>query len=405
MMFGAIAGVIFSQISSMRTTQENYNARLTELKEFASARGLTKPLRLRLLAFHRFLYEGGTVFDEKAILSELPLHMQRDVVCECDTTTVTVCVPATTAIAFHRSSHTGCCIMFDADGIYGDLIMKSYFFLGIQHNDSAVMRICMELHATAALPGDDIYREGDIGDHMFFLLEGEVQQTTQCLELENDGSDQSKEEQEDEAAQKAHAQLIIKWGYSNVEAGGTDEVVFRNAFLDKGEKSGKYNAFREELGTVSGKEAVFCTLLPAHQQFSFRKTRFQDRFGPTMPGLKERAPQASSFRPIGTTRGRITGRRDLRCRRSSSSRPARRRTFPRCTRSGLWSSARISLLGGFSRMRSYAALCGLTITRGSLRIARRSARRRCGSGEKTTIRRTLPDHFQRFPLSRYVPEN
>ena len=84
-MFGTIAGVIFSQISSMRITQETYNARITELKEFAAARGLSNPLRLRLLAFHRFLYEGGTVFDEKAILSELPLHMQRDVVCECDT--------------------------------------------------------------------------------------------------------------------------------------------------------------------------------------------------------------------------------------------------------------------------------------------------------------------------------
>ena len=101
MMFGAIAGVIFSQISSMRTTQESYNARLTELKEFASARELAKPLRLRLLAFHRFLYEGGTVFDEKAILSELPLHMQRDVVCECDT--VQECIIPANVIAFHHS--------------------------------------------------------------------------------------------------------------------------------------------------------------------------------------------------------------------------------------------------------------------------------------------------------------
>ena len=86
MMFGVIAGVIFSQISSMRIAQESYSKRHTELKKFASAHGLTKPLRLRLLAFHRFLYEGGTAFDEKAILSELPLHMQRDVVCECDRT-------------------------------------------------------------------------------------------------------------------------------------------------------------------------------------------------------------------------------------------------------------------------------------------------------------------------------
>ena len=234
MMFGAIAGVIFSQISSMRTTQENYNARLTELKEFASARGLTKPLKLRLLAFHRFLYEGGTVFDEKAILSELPLHMQRDVVY----------------------------------GIYGDLIMKSYFFLGIQHNDSAVMKICCELQSTAALPGDDIYREGDIGDHMFFLLEGEVQQTTELRELDED-THQSKEEQEDEAAQKPHAQLIIKWEYSG-QPGGGDEVVFLNSFLEKGERPGQFNAFREELNTVSG---IFVPASRKISQTSYKQTR------------------------------------------------------------------------------------------------------------------------------------
>ena len=142
--------------------------------------------------------------------------------------------------------------MFDADGIYGDLIMKSYFFLGIQHNDSAVMRICMELHATAALPGDDIYREGDIGDHMFFLLEGEVQQTTECREYENDESYTSIEQQEDEAAQKPHAQLLIKWEYSS------EDVVFQK-LLDnsQGEKASSYNAFREELGTVSGREYPF----------------------------------------------------------------------------------------------------------------------------------------------------
>ena len=87
------------------------------------------------------------MFDEKLILSNLPLHIQRDAVYEK----------------------------------YGQLIKESYFFLGIQHNDSAVMRICMELQATAALADDEIYREGDIGDHMYFLLEGQVLQTTEAL--------------------------------------------------------------------------------------------------------------------------------------------------------------------------------------------------------------------------------
>lgn len=34
---------------------------------------------------------------------------------------------------------------------------------GMEDDESAVMKICMELRATAALEGDDIYLEGEVG--------------------------------------------------------------------------------------------------------------------------------------------------------------------------------------------------------------------------------------------------
>ena len=61
-------------------TREEYHKKISELKEFSHSRGLAKPLQSRLLAFNRFLYDKKTVFDEKSILSDLPLHLRAEVV-------------------------------------------------------------------------------------------------------------------------------------------------------------------------------------------------------------------------------------------------------------------------------------------------------------------------------------
>lgn len=76
-------------------TREEYQKKISELKEFGHSRGLGKPLQSRLIAFNRFLYDKKTVFDEKAILTELPLHLRAEVVY----------------------------------AMYGDMIKNSFFFL------------------------------------------------------------------------------------------------------------------------------------------------------------------------------------------------------------------------------------------------------------------------------------
>jgi hypothetical protein len=62
--------------------------------------------------------------------------------------------------------------------IYGKMITSSMFFLGIEHNREALMKVCLELRATAALEDDDIYQEGEIGDEMYFLHDGGVVRIT-----------------------------------------------------------------------------------------------------------------------------------------------------------------------------------------------------------------------------------
>ena len=132
-LFGAVAGFMFSAIDALSVNTLEYNKRMEQLREFCHSKGLPKDLSAQLRHFKEFLYQNKTVFDESAILSELPPHMRAQV---------------------GLSS-------------YGDMIKDSFFFLGLEHNASAVMMICMELRATAALEGSNIYSEGDIvrADH------------------------------------------------------------------------------------------------------------------------------------------------------------------------------------------------------------------------------------------------
>lgn len=126
--FGAVAGFMFSAIDALSVNTVEYKKRMEQLREFCHSKGLPKDLTTQLKHFKEFLYENKTVFDESAILSELPPHMRAQV---------------------SLSS-------------YGDMIKDSFFFLGLEHNESAVIMICMELRATAALEGSNIYTEGDI---------------------------------------------------------------------------------------------------------------------------------------------------------------------------------------------------------------------------------------------------
>ena len=198
--FGSVAAYIFTMISAMKMTAENYDRKMTELREFGHQRKLPKSLQMRLMSYNKFLYQNGTVFDAKAILGELPLHMRRDVVY----------------------------------GIYGDLIKESYFFLGIQHNDSAVMRICMELKETAALLGDEIFREGDIGDDMYFLLEGQVLLTTEALDMDSGlQHEASLKRQDSDTSRKPFSQLLLRFEYGYEHGGLETDEVFRSFLGEK----------------------------------------------------------------------------------------------------------------------------------------------------------------------------
>lgn len=227
--FSAISGLIFTKISSLRVTKEEYNKKFAELREFAASRNLSGPLRSRILSFNRFLYDNKTVFDEEQILSELPLHMRSEVVY----------------------------------AIYGDMIKDSFFFFGMEHNESAVIQICMRMQASGALEGDDIFCEGDIASEMFFLQEGMVILTTEkrCLENQSeDYLDRPLSLQRSVSRRKIQPPaVLITFEFGEMDSESNDVFVRRLRDVDLPYEEGDhvlhtnlFSAFRKEMHGITG---------------------------------------------------------------------------------------------------------------------------------------------------------
>jgi hypothetical protein len=115
-------------------------------QEFGVSRKLPRSLQAELIQHFEAVYEHKSVFNEEAIMDDLPAHIRSRVV----------------------------------KVMYEDMIDNSMFFDGFElYNETAIMKICLKLKATVALDQDDIYCEGDIGEDMFFLQDGCVHMTAE----------------------------------------------------------------------------------------------------------------------------------------------------------------------------------------------------------------------------------
>jgi hypothetical protein len=82
MIFGMIAGQFSSMLVSARASKQKYLAKMSELAEFMRASALPAPLRAKLVLFYEHVYQGQTVFDQRAIISELPPPIRKDLMGE-----------------------------------------------------------------------------------------------------------------------------------------------------------------------------------------------------------------------------------------------------------------------------------------------------------------------------------
>ena len=119
------------------------------------------------------------------------------------------------------------------DFLYGDLIKNSFFFTLMDH--TVVTRVCQELKGTAALQYDCIFQEGEIGNHMYFVVEGEVETTCQAKHLLTTGGPTTQLARQASSGAKQRATHKLKVQATCLRRRG-DKSVLASEFTDNGEE-------------------------------------------------------------------------------------------------------------------------------------------------------------------------
>ncbi|ETV96449.1 hypothetical protein H310_10202 [Aphanomyces invadans] len=138
-MFGYVIGNITSLVDNINAAGRMQSQHITTLKEYVIVRNLPKHLGKRVLDHFEYYYRHRSVFDEDAILKNLPTGMRNDVVHHVLQKTIA-------RIDLLSSGHH--------EGLVSDLAVAMQPFFCVQD--------------------DEVYAEQDIAVHVFFLLKGTV---------------------------------------------------------------------------------------------------------------------------------------------------------------------------------------------------------------------------------------
>ena len=131
-----LTGVFAGEIVMGNVSQQRFNEKMGEIREFMSARNVPQRLRRKVMAFYDVLYKSGTIFDEEDVLADFPPRLRRQVV----------------------------------DIIFEDVIKTVPFFRGL--DDHGVYRPCLALRPMPARVNEVIYEEGDDGREMYVVSKG-----------------------------------------------------------------------------------------------------------------------------------------------------------------------------------------------------------------------------------------
>ncbi len=137
--YGYVIGNIASLLANMDVARAHYRERINRVATFFRFRNLPVTLKKRIYAYYNYLWESRLGYDEIDILSELPLSLRAEV-----------------------SIH-----------INKDIINKVPLFAGAA--DDLLKDIILALKPVIALPGDIVFKAGDIGEEMYFISRGDVE--------------------------------------------------------------------------------------------------------------------------------------------------------------------------------------------------------------------------------------
>jgi voltage-gated potassium channel len=137
-LYGYGIGNVAHMLANIDQAQAHYHASLDRLSNFLRYRKIPVELQRQIFEYYSFLWERNLGYDEAVILSELPEVLRIEI-----------------AMAMKR-----------------EFIEKVPFFHGA--SPQLVREIAVELRPVLFRPGDDIFRAGEIGRHIYFISKGTV---------------------------------------------------------------------------------------------------------------------------------------------------------------------------------------------------------------------------------------
>ena len=137
--FGYLIGNVVSIVTRTDAVQRRHREHVELLTTAVKRRGLSRDLQRRILDYYAYLRDTQTGYDESAFLKTLPASLR-------------------TQVALH---------------------LKKEFIEGIplfrDASERFVADIALKLELIVATPGDYIFKAGQRGDTMFFIISGEVE--------------------------------------------------------------------------------------------------------------------------------------------------------------------------------------------------------------------------------------
>ena len=138
-LFGYLIGSVVNILSRMDSVKSKYVENVELLTTAIKRRGLPPDLQKRILDYYNYLRDEKMGYDESGFLESLPDKLKIEV-------------------ALHLKK----------DYIDGIPIFQNA-------SERLKSEIAMELEYTIATPGDFIFKAGDPGDEMFFIIDGELE--------------------------------------------------------------------------------------------------------------------------------------------------------------------------------------------------------------------------------------
>jgi voltage-gated potassium channel len=137
-MYGYIIGNIANLLSNVDQAKTNFMEKIEKINTFLKYRNIPMDLQEKINQYYSYLWENKRGFEETSVLNELPSSLKMKV-----------------ALYLNK-----------------DMLEKIPILNGA--SDSLLNELILSLQPTIFIPGDYVFRKGDLGTKLYFIVKGKV---------------------------------------------------------------------------------------------------------------------------------------------------------------------------------------------------------------------------------------